>query len=238
MTNEEIINAFPECERIKKTDIAECVNRLFEEVKFYNEIGDFLMNRCMALWPEPTNWRTDRTDFDEWSNYFYGNYKTKDFRFPNWVKSIKQEFVGRYGQHRTYDEACQLAADEWARMIFGSYMQDNGDKSSEGFFGNMLATVVKNECSSGYGQDVIDRFRAAIKRHYLDDCIYEDTQHGSFQDVPDCDYDPSPSLRKALRDAGCKDGDISFMCPIKTSIIIDKIDNSVCVRGYRKVRYL
>ena len=238
MTNEEIINAFPECERIKKTDIAECVNRLFDEVKFYNEIGDFLKKHCCTLWPGPTNFRIDRTDLDKWSNYFYGNYETKDYRFREWIESIQREFVGRHGQHRTYDEACQLAADEWARMIFGSHMQDNGDKSSEGFFGNMLATVVKNECSSDYGQDVIDCFRAAIKRHYLGDCIYEDTQHGSYRDVPDCDYHPSPSLRKALRDAGCKDGDISFMCPIKTSIIIDKIDNSVCVRGYRKVRYL
>lgn len=40
MTNEEIINAFPECWRIKKADMAECVNRVFDEVKFYNEVGE------------------------------------------------------------------------------------------------------------------------------------------------------------------------------------------------------
>lgn len=238
MTNKEIINAFPECDRIKKADIAECVNRLFDEVKFYNEIGDFLIEYCSTLWPEPTNWRADRTDIDEWLHYFHGNYKTKDYRFREWRKIIQKEFVARHGQHRTYDEACQLAADEWARMIFGSHMQDNGDKSSEGFFGNMLATVVKNECSSGYGQDVIDRFRAAIKRHYLGDCFFESAEYGRFRDIPDCDYHPSYSLRKALSDAGCEDKDIGYMCPIKTAIIIDKIDNSVCVRGYRTERYM
>lgn len=238
MTNEEIINAFPECSRIKKADMAECVNRVFDEVKFYNEVGDFLMKHCETLWPQPTNWRIDRTDFDIWCNYFYGNYETKDFRFRDWRTSIEHEFVTRHGQHRTYDEACQVAADEWARMIFGRHIQDNGDKSSDGVFGNMLATIVKDRCRSCYGQDVIDRFREAIKQHYLGHCIYESKEHGSYRDIPDCDYHPSPSLRKALSDAGCKDDDISYMCPCKTCIIIDEVDNSVCVRGYQTARYM
>jgi hypothetical protein len=57
-------------------------------------------------------------------------------------------------------------------------------------------------------------------------------------DTPDCDYDPSHSLRKALSDAGCNDSDIAMMCPVKTSIHIDEADNSVCVRGYQKHRYI
>ena len=238
MTNEEIINAFPECERIKKADMAECVNRVFDEVKFYRQVGDFLMKHCKTLWPEPTNWRTDRTDYDIWSNYFYGDYEAYDFRFHNWRKSIEAEFIARHGQHRTYDEACQVAADEWTGMIFGRHIQDNGDKSPDGVFGNMLATIVKDKCRQKYGQDVIGRFREAIRQHYLGHCVYKSTEHDSYRDIPDCDYHPSPSLRKALSDAGCNDDDISYMCPCKTCITIDEADNSVCIRGYQTERYM
>lgn len=33
-------------------------------------------------------------------------------------------------------------------------------------------------------------------------------------------------------------GDISFMCPCKTCIRIDEVDNSVCVHGYQTVKYM
>ena len=238
MTNQEIVEAFPECERIRKADMAVCVERVFLDVKFYNEIGQYLMDSCKKFWPEPTNWREDRTQWDIWSNYFYGDYEKKDFRFPDWRKMIETEFLARHGWHRTYEEACRVAADEWVRMIFGRHTQDNGDTSSDGMFFNMLATMTKDQASGHYGEDVKDRFRENILQYYLGHCYYKDEDGSVYHDTPSCDYDPSHSLRKALSDAGCNDSDVSMMCPIKTSIYIDEADNSVCVRGYQKHRYI
>lgn len=41
MTNEELIKNFPECDRIKQTDMTDCVSRVFVEVNFYREVNDF-----------------------------------------------------------------------------------------------------------------------------------------------------------------------------------------------------
>jgi len=239
MTTDELIQVFPECDKIKREDIAECITKAMTEERFYKEASDKVYRKAQELWPYQRGLKDDDPERVAYKAYFWGNIlKDVEAPFKKWQETFETEFIAQHGQVRTFDEACQVAADEWARMIFGRHIQDNGDKSSDGVFGNMLATIVKDRCCSGYGQDVIDRFREAIKQHYLGHCIYESKEHGSYRDIPDCDYHPSPSLRKALSDAGCKDDDISYMCPCKTCIIIDEVDNSVCIRGYQTARYM
>lgn len=231
MTNEEIINAFPECERIKKADVAECISKVFDEVKFYREVDYYIRRHCFKFWPEPTNYSTEYAK--EHGNYFYGDYDNKDFRFRNWIKQIEQEFIQRNGQHRTFDEACQLAGDEWARMIFGNHIQNNGDQSDAGGIAMVLGTLAKDKAKSGYDSEVINKFRSLIADEYR--------KHGHndhYWSAPYCDYHPNETLGNALIEAGCDEHDVGSMCPWKTGITIDDRDGSVCIRGYRTEKYL
>lgn len=231
MTNEEIINAFPECWRIKKADMAECIEKVFDDVKFYRKVGSYIIQHCYRYWPEPKDYRSE--DYKAQSDYFYGNYDTKDFRFRDWVKQVEEEFIRRNGPHRTYEEACQLAADEWARMIFGTHMQNNGDQSDAGGMAMVLGTLVKEKAKSGYDEKVIDKFRRLMAEEY------RNNSHGDqYWSAPYCDYHPNTTLSDVLIKAGCSEHDANNMCPWKTGVTVDDRDGSVCVRGYQTARYI
>lgn len=231
MTNEEIINAFPECEKIKKADVAECINKVFDDVKFYREVDWYIRQYCFKFWPEIDDYQSE--DFKAHCNYFYGDYDTKDYRFRDWVRKVEKEFIQRNGPHRTYDEACQLAADEWARMIFGTHVQNNGDQSDAGGMAMVLGTLVKDKAKSGYNSDVINKFRKLMAAAYR-----ENSHRDSYWSAPYCDYNPNPSLADVLIKAGCNKDDVRSMCPWKTGITVDYRDNSVCIRGYQTAKFL
>lgn len=231
MTNEEIINAFPECEKIKKADVAECINKVFDDVKFYREVDWYIRQHCFKFWPESDDYQSD--DFKAHGNYFYGDYDTKDYRFREWVQKIEQEFIQRNGPHRTYDEACQMAADEWARMIFGTHVQNNGDQSDAGGMAMVLGTLVKDKAKSGYDGNVIDKFRRLMTEEYR-----EHSRNARYWSAPYCDYHPNTTLADVLIKAGCDKNDVGNMCPWKTGISVDARDGSVCIRGYQTRRYI
>ena len=235
MTNEGLINLFPECRRIKKADVAECVAKVFDDVKFYREVSRYVRKHCYQLWPEPEDRRSEDAEIRD--NYFYGDYDTKDFRFPEWIKSIEHEFVERKGQHRTFDEACHLAAGEWARMIFGTHMQNNGDQSNAGGLAMVFGTLAKDKAKKPYGEETIEKFRALMAEYYRDGCMIMD-ETGTWESEPHCDYHPNKALADPLIKAGCKEDDVRNMCPWKTGIHIDTLDNSVIIRGYQTERYL
>lgn len=237
MTNEEIINAFPECERIKKADVAECVNKAMAECKSWREIHSRLWYHCQKFWPQPKYRREDHADYDEWSNYFSGNYDTREFYFRDWIKSIEEELRRRVGQRRTFDEACQLAADEWARMIFGTHIQNNGDQSDAGGMAMVLGTLVKDKAKSGYGSETVEKFRSLMADYYRGGCQYKD-DYGTYDSEPYCDYHPNSPLADILIKAGCDSHDVGSMCPWKTGIHIDEYDHSVIIRGYQTERYI
>lgn len=240
MTNEELIKNFPECDRIKRTDMTDCVSRVFDEVKFYREVNDFMTVQAQRYWPKPPlHRREDSTNFDIWVSYFYSHgHGTLKYCFQDWCDEVAAEFLRRKGKRRTFEEACRLAADKWTCMIFLNHFQDNGDKTAQGLIGNLLASIAKNEAKSGYGKDVMEKFHANIEQHYLNHCIFNHERWGRITDTPYCDYQPNAPLRRALKDSGCKDDDIDFMCPNKTGISIDEGDNSVCIRGYQTHTYI
>ena len=51
MTTEELIQAFPECEKIKREDIAECITKAMTEERFYAEASDKIYSKAHELWP-------------------------------------------------------------------------------------------------------------------------------------------------------------------------------------------
>ena len=79
----------------------------------------------------------------------------------------------------------QQAADEWVRMIFGNHVQNNGDQSDAGGLAMALGTLAKDKASSGYGKDVIDKFRSLMADHYRNGCRWKSERGTEYRDVPD-----------------------------------------------------
>lgn len=239
MTTEELIQAFPECEKIKRGDIAECITKAMTEERFYAEASDKIYHKAHELWPYQRGLKDDDPEHVAYSAYFWGDIlKGVVSPFKEWQQTFEREFIAQHGQVRTFDEACQTAADEWVRMIFGNHVQNNGDQSDAGGLAMVLGTLSKDKASSGYGKDVIDNFRSLMADHYRGGCRWKSESGREYRDEPDVDYIPSASLFGLLVKAGCKEDDANNMCPWKTGITINQRDNSVCVRGYQTARYM
>lgn len=237
MTNEEIINSFPEHERIKRTDIAPVIEDIFNQAKTYHDVEPLIMKKCEELYPKPELLRGRTPEYDAWTNYFWGrydeHYNKVDDQFQEWVRAIEQEFLSRRGQVRSYDEACRVAADQWVGMCFGDHVQDNGDRSETGFFGNALATMVADLHKDGITKETIEKARQKFYEYYANE--YE--PHRISKELY-CDYNPNLNLANILKSAGLDDMTIDCICPIKTGVSIDEKDHSVVIEGYRKRTYV
>ncbi|MBQ8095556.1 MAG: hypothetical protein IJ243_00500 [Prevotella sp.] len=235
MTNEELTAAFPECERIKREQVAPIVEQVMNEVESWREISWGVKKSCKELWPEP-EYRTDA--YNEWGHYFYGDWKTGQKDFDTWVKLLEDEYLQRTGERRTLDEACQLAADEWTRMIFGNHVQNNGDQSDAGGMAMVLGTLAKDKASRGIGSEVVEKFRTLCKEFYIGGCRVDEGKYGWRVNEPYCDYHPNSPLADLLLKAGVPEKSVGNICPWKTGISVDDRDHAVIVRGYQTERYI
>lgn len=237
MTNEELVVAFPECERIKKEQVAPLVERSMNEVESWRQIGFMIKGLCKELWPKPIGLKWDDPVFQEWNNYFYGDYDTNQRDFDDWINLLENEYLQRTGKRHMFDEACQIAADEWTRMIFGNHIQNNGDQSDTGGITMILGTLAKDKANRDIDSEVVEKFRALCKDFYLDGCMY-DIGYGKRKIEPYCDYGPNSPLADLLLKAGVPEKNIDFICPWKTGISVDDRDHTVIVRGYQTERYV
>ncbi len=238
MTTDELIQAFPECEKIKREDIAECINKAMTEERFYAEASDKINSKANELWPYQRGLKdySERVAYDA---YFWGDiHQGVKSPFRKWLETFETEFIAQHGQVRTFDEACQTAADEWARMIFGNHVQNNGDKSYAGGLAMVLGTLAKDKASSGISSDIIEKFRKLCKEYYLGGCRYKKDKYGWMESTPHCDYGPNGALSRLLDQAGVPHDRLGSICPWKTGITINQRDNSVCIHGYQTARYI
>lgn len=239
MTIEELIQTFPECEKIKREDIAECITKAMTEERFYAEASDKVYHKAHELWPYQRGLKDDDPERVAYGAYFWGDIlKGVVSPFKEWLITFETEFIAQHGYVHTFEESCQMAADEWTRMIFGNHIQNNGDRSENGCIAMMLGTLVKDKASSGIGDDTVEKFRKLCKEYYLGGCIYEDEKYGKMKIEPYSDYGPNDALGSLLEQAGVPHDRIGSITPWKTGIYINKRDNSVCVRGYQTERYL
>ena len=239
MTTEELIQAFPECEKIKREDIAECITKAMTEERFYAEASDKIYHKAHELWPYQRGLKDDDPERVAYKAYFWGDIlKGVVAPFKEWQQTFEAEFIAQHGQVRTFDEACQTAADEWARMIFGNHVQNNGDQSDAGGLAMVLGTLAKDKASSGISSDIIEKFRKLCKEYYLGGCRYKEDKYGWMESNPHCDYGPNGALSRLLDQAGVPHDRFGSICPWKTGITINQRDNSVCVHGYQTARYI
>jgi len=238
MTIEELIQEFPECEKIKREDIAEFITKAMTDEKFYEEATEKIWEKAHELWPNEQELEREDPKRVAHRLYFYGDYSGNESILHKWLTTFETEFITTHGQVHTFDEACQIVADEWTSMIFGNHLQDNGDQSEAGFLGMMLGTLAKDKARSGLGNEIVEKFRTLCKDYYLGGCIYVDEKFGKMKLVPYSDYGPNSALGWLLEQAGVPHDRIGNIAPWKTGITINKRDNSACVGSYQKQKYL
>ena len=239
MTNEELIQLFPECERIKREDIAECIIDAMENERFYSKAVDKIYDKAHELFPYCGGcYDEDNPEQNAYRDYFQGDWRNgRKSPFGGFLSTFEQEFIARHGLVHTKEEACRMVADKWVEMIFGNHLQDNGDGTSSGAFGMVLGTLAKDKAREGYGEDVVNKVHELIEAFYMNDCVIDGGRF-KFPHPLYCDYHPDQNLFDILVKSGVSESDAGNICPWKTGIEIDKKDNSVCVRGYRTMTYM
>ena len=223
---------FPECEKIKREDMRECLTSALEGERFYRDASNKMWRRAYELFP-PYKGRYDRDDPGQnaYRAFFHGDGSGAP-PFAQWVRKVEDEFLARHGTVRSFGEACRLAADKWAEMIFGHHVQDNGDDSPAGGLGMTLGTMAKEMAMESCGEEERERFRSLMREYYEGGCMYE-SEGLSCRMTPYCDYHPNSSLEEMLVRAGVRPLHADVMCPWKTGVESDPRDNSVVVRGYQ-----
>lgn len=214
----------------------QCIIEAMEHERFYSVASDKVYKKAHDLWPYKREWRDKNPEYEAYNLYFWNDWHRKS-PFKEWLRKLEDEFIERHGQVHTFEEACQLAADEWARMIFGNHIQNNGDQSDAGGLAMVLGTLAKGKASRGISSNIIEKFRKLCKEYYLGGCIYED-EYGKRVKEPYCDYDPNSPLADLLLKAGVPKERVGGICPWKTGITINERDNSVIIRGYQTERFI
>ena len=232
-TNEELLAMMPEHKRVDREYMKGAIDFIMEKMPCYQDIDGYIKQCCSETFPCPTNeqYRSCDEYCEEYRKYFYGD---DYYKFRNAVQS---EFLHRKGTRRSYEEACQIAADKWVEMIFGTHIQDNGDRTGGSEMAMMLATIIKDEAQKRCKQEVPDKARELLKKFYLGGCMCQCTT-GIYPLPLDSDYGPNEPLRDILIKAGVDAKDVGMITPWKTRIGIDENDNAVMLQGYQTLEYI
>lgn len=233
----DIIEYFPECNRVKTSDVADGIIKVFNEASEYQCLHKNMNVVWQKYFPVPTReqWSAvDGTDDDKYCREFI-DYESEIFK---WMKIVNDRYVAVNGTRRTYDEACEIAAGEWMKKLFNFGMQDNGDHSGHSDNIVMLGSMLKHSAQERVADETKENIRKEFVKYYKNHCIYTHNDGFKYYCAPSCDYDPNGPLYTILKNGGVEDKNIRSLCPWKTSISIDEKDNAVVVRGCKKEQYI
>lgn len=233
MTNNELLILFPKHPKIDIHKIEELLDKVFVECKQYKDIYEYFESYINTCFPgsDYNKYKYGSYEREEYSSYLYNFEKNG---FYEWIKDVEAEYLIRNKSKRTFEEACNIAADKWCDLLFQWHLQDNGAINEDhpgGFFSCVLATLMKNDSAKKIDEKTIKKAHDNFVKYYLDNNY--DAMYGMR-----VDYDPSRSLYDLLKDSGIPEKHIRSLCPWKTSIYIDEKDNSVVYCTYGKREYL
>ena len=242
-TKKNLLETFPEHEKIKKDAMSKILDKVFSELKTYRDVSWYIRQYATELYPRPEgNYDKEKhPKYTKWYEYFYGvrneDYTHTDSQFYLWLRQVEGTFLNTFGQRRTYKEACELTAKKWGELIFGKHIQDNGDYSVQGmataFWGTQVANMYKSKLDNGVAEKAVK----LIQEYYEHDCEFM-FDGGKVHVELSCDYGPNKPLHVLLVKAGVDAKDTGCICPWKTRIFIDKKDNTVVLCGYQKNTHL
>ncbi len=240
-SEEELLALLPAHEYIDRKYAKEAIHFIFDKMPLYQDIWGYMKTALNNSFPTPTdaqyrNREKDSPDYKycrAYSDYFFGD------AYSNFIKCIESEFLHRKGIRRTFEDACDLAADKWVEMIFDTHVQDNGDRSSTaGAFSMMFGTFAKDAARKNCSEKTKENARKLLRDYYLGGCMHLTDGYGKARIVPYSDYGPNTPLREILLKAGVRKDDVNRITPWKTGIRVDENDNTVVVGGYQKQTYI
>ena len=234
MTNQQLLEMFPKDDRIDMSVIESAIENVFTDVEHYQDVHTYMKRVCERFIPYPTDeqWRED----DNQVVKDYMGFYFKDFRA--FTVAVESEFVMRNGKRRTLREACEMAADEWIKRIFGDDPMDNGDTTGHSDMMLALGTEIKNNINKGVTKDIIEKARQLFIEYYEGRCMYTLSNGDRYQVELYSDYNPNNPLFDILVAAGLSESDAMHITPWKTGVSIDYIDNAVELIGYQKREYI
>ena len=229
---EEMLDAFPECEKLKKEDMAGALDKIFSGLESYNQIFGIVEDVVYKKNKYPTDEKEKQDAYFAWRKKYY-----------NWVDELKGAYIQEFGVKRSFEDACAMAADEWISLIFDNVVQDNGDRSGYSDGLQCLGTLSKKSSIDRIGgEECLEKIKENVRKrmyeYYLGGCRYTSDNGYTHSNVsPYCDYDPNMPLYNILKEAGIPEQAIFSICPWKTGVEVDTLDNSVIVRTYGKRKY-
>lgn len=233
MTVEEIVGLLPENPHITREQLTPVVEKALSDFDNYRDASDYLYEEWDRLYPRPNPGMDKKgnitPEYSEWYEFGDNRYSLN--------KAMTDEFIARHGVKRTYEEACEIAADKWTELIFNIHIQNNGDNSKQGGQMQMMATLLKERARVGLPLGTDEKFHKLCKEYYLNGCKYKSKSGWVSEIKLYSDYGPNAPLYDLLHNAGVPDDRIENITPWKTGVTIDKHDHSVCVAGYGNYRF-
>ena len=233
ITIEYLLEKFPEHENIRKSDVITLLEDIFDNIKFYGEINDKIYYFCHD--------KFSKEEFENFMEYFYGDRKNLNkYTVKIWLEEVKKKFLQEKGLQRSFEEACEIVTQKWCDMLFNFHLNDNGainESHGGGFLACALSTVLGEKNKSKISDKQKEKVKKLIYEFYKNHCKID--KDGYVYDCPlGCDYDPNYPLYDILSKAKIDKNIISTICPWKTRIVIDEIDNSVLIYTYQKKEYI
>lgn len=240
-TLEELLEIFPKHDNIDRNDIKDLLDNLYENCKQYQDIYMYFENYVSSRFPgsDYKKYGYDSPEANEYFVFVHGRRNYNQLTLYEWVKKVETLYISKVGQRRTYDEACKIAADKWCELLFKFHLQDNGAINEDhggGFWACALATVLKEDSMKEITEEMIKNTHDNIYKYYKEHCFYKSKEKDDWSGQISlyCDYGPNVPLYELLEDSGIPDKYINNICPWKTGIDIDEIDNAVIIKGYQK----
>lgn len=233
-SNEELLDMLPVNDHVNRESVKAALDYIFAHMGNYQGIWDYLKSCINETFLPPTReqYSSGSEYAKEYSDYFFGD------EYQKFIRCCQSEFLNRSGERRTFDEACQIAADKWVEMLFDFHLQDNGDRSGHSDCAMMLGTALAEKAKERLSKDVAEKTRELLKEYYLNGCQYQTESGHCFRCEPYSDYGPNSPLYDILIKAGVEEKDACRITPWKTGIEVDENDNTVVLIGYQKVTFI
>lgn len=239
---EELIIDCPRNDKVDINKIREMLESIFDNCKYYQEISDYFntyIRECFL--PDEYEWNSP--EYDEYWKYVHGinDEVLRVISFYRWVKFVEEDFLLVKGKRRTFKEACELAADEWCKRLFGNHFQDNGALNEEhSFMMCGLGTWLKSKAQESITEEMIENTRKNLYKYFENHCEYRSKEYPEWVHHIQLysDYGPNSPLYDILYESGIPENEIGSICPWKTGIEVDETDNSVIISGYQKRDYI
>ena len=235
---EELLKTFPQNDKIDINVIKCMLENLFDNCNGYQDILDYFLTYVNSCFPgsDYNKYGYNTPEYKEHSHYLYGN---DSMNFYDWIKLVQKYYLDNKGKKRTYEEACDIAANKWLELLFEFHLQDNGALNEDmSFKMSLLATSLKENARNEISEDIIKNVYDNIHEYYMNHCQYQVNEDYKTYVKLYCDYGPNAPLYDLLKKSGIEQFNISSLCPWKTGIEIDENDNSVVILGYQTRKYI